>query len=135
MDFAFPDLTKAVKTSAPAAVDHADDPAPTPRRIPLGLLATVTHAVVPKIADSASDVTSSLSSKQAGGEKSGKSQVDYMRHLSSEDTGPSQPLRRDIPLSELKQHSTAGDAWMAIKGKVYDISSYMTVRKQRGRSP
>ncbi len=36
-----------------------------------------------------------------------------------------QPLRQGITLDELRQHSTAADAWIALKGKVYDITAYV----------
>ena len=129
MDFAFPDLSKAAESSRVAAVDEPA-PAPTPR-IPLGLLATVTHAGPPRSTEVSS---SASSSSKVTSEKSGKSQVDFMRLLSSEEgeAGTSQPLRKDIPLSELQQHNTAGDAWICIKGKIYDMSTYMTVGFKAG---
>ena len=132
MDFAFPDLSKAVESSR-AAAGNESAPAPTPR-VPLGLLATVTHAGPPK---STEESSSASSSSKVTSERSGKSQVDFMRLLSSteDETGTSQPLRKDIPLSELQQHNSAGDAWICIKGKIYDMSMYMTVGPREGGRP
>jgi cytochrome b involved in lipid metabolism len=35
-----------------------------------------------------------------------------------------QPLRR-IPISEIRQHDTALDGWISLRGKVYRISPYL----------
>ena len=35
------------------------------------------------------------------------------------------PVPRSIPLSEIAKHCTKDDAWMAINGRVYDVSPYM----------
>ncbi len=35
-----------------------------------------------------------------------------------------QPLRR-IPMSEIKQHNTVHDGWIALHGKVYNIGPYL----------
>ena len=35
------------------------------------------------------------------------------------------PLRRSIPLSELQEHKSQHDCWIALKGVVYQVSSYL----------
>lgn len=35
-------------------------------------------------------------------------------------------LRKDIPLSEVKQHCTADDAWTVIHNKVYNLTPYLS---------
>lgn len=32
---------------------------------------------------------------------------------------------RKVTIEELKEHSSAGDLWLAIDGKVYDVSDFM----------
>jgi cytochrome b involved in lipid metabolism len=39
-------------------------------------------------------------------------------------------LGADIPMSEVQKHNTAGDCWMAIDGKVYDVTKYIAQHKQ-----
>ncbi|MCA1799434.1 MAG: cytochrome b5 domain-containing protein [Xanthomonadaceae bacterium] len=36
-----------------------------------------------------------------------------------------EPPNRVVTLEELAAHATAGDCWMAIRGKVYDFSAYI----------
>jgi len=33
--------------------------------------------------------------------------------------------KRMIPVEEVKKHTTKGDCWIILKGKVYDVSEYM----------
>ncbi|KXZ49260.1 hypothetical protein GPECTOR_22g853 [Gonium pectorale] len=58
----------------------------------------------------------------------GYSQVDWLR-LSKSGTDlnglDGASLRRDITLDEVKQHRTPEDAWMVLRGKVYNISPYL----------
>jgi len=35
------------------------------------------------------------------------------------------PLYKLIKMSEVQQHNKEGDAWLAIKGQVYDVSKFM----------
>ena len=120
MDFAFPDLSKRMYPS------EAPTSGPATSRLPLTAFSTVTHArsVRQHHEDepSPTDVMHKVTS-----EKAGKSQMDYLRLESGERAGPSQALRHDIPLSELRLHDKAGDAWICLKGKVYDMSSYVNV--------
>ncbi len=37
----------------------------------------------------------------------------------------SQAAQRKIGIDEIKAHSTNGDCWIIIRGKVYDVSKYM----------
>jgi cytochrome b involved in lipid metabolism len=41
------------------------------------------------------------------------------------DIPPTAPQR--IPLSELEKHATEDDCWIAIQGKVYDITRYISL--------
>jgi cytochrome b involved in lipid metabolism len=36
----------------------------------------------------------------------------------------------DIPFSEVQKHATPTDCWMAIDGKVYDVTKYIAQHKQ-----
>lgn len=36
-----------------------------------------------------------------------------------------EPPVRVVTIDELAEHATAGDCWMAIRGKVYDFSAYI----------
>ncbi|EFJ49789.1 hypothetical protein VOLCADRAFT_46640, partial [Volvox carteri f. nagariensis] len=58
----------------------------------------------------------------------GYTQVDWLR-LSKSGTDLNglggKALRRDITLEEVKKHHTADDAWMVLRGKVYNIGPYM----------
>jgi cytochrome b involved in lipid metabolism len=36
----------------------------------------------------------------------------------------------DIPMSEVEKHKAATDCWIAIDGKVYDITKYIAQHKQ-----
>ncbi|MCM8599080.1 MAG: cytochrome b5 domain-containing protein [Candidatus Accumulibacter sp.] len=41
--------------------------------------------------------------------------------------GEATPVRamKRLPLTEVARHSSAGDCWMAIHGKVYDLTAYL----------
>lgn len=50
----------------------------------------------------------------------GRSQLDWVR-----DSARFPYIRpRSIPLRELRAHNTREDAWIAVQGKVFDITSY-----------
>lgn len=51
----------------------------------------------------------------------GRSQLDWVRNSAS----LSRLRPRAIPLSELRQHATRKDAWIAINGKVFDVTPYL----------
>lgn len=58
--------------------------------------------------------------------KPGFSLVGWVKHASSNDnlsgiTGP----RIDVTLDELKKHDQPDDCWMAIRGKVYNVTAYV----------
>lgn len=58
----------------------------------------------------------------------GYSQVDWLRRTKSgEDLNGLQgkALRKDIPMDEVKLHKTEDDAWMVLRGKVYNITPYL----------
>ncbi|KAK9868452.1 hypothetical protein WJX84_008147 [Apatococcus fuscideae] len=58
----------------------------------------------------------------------GYSQVDWMRTKKEHRKMAgldSQPLRKEIPLSEVAQHKTAEDAWTVLNGKVYNMTPYL----------
>ena len=40
-------------------------------------------------------------------------------------SAPAEPQVKKIGLDEVKAHSTKGDCWIIIRGKVYDVSEYM----------
>ena len=135
MDFAFPDLSKSsglpVSSSSSGAGGHAAASAAAPQpRLPLTAYSTVTH-VGPSRSNKSAPTTAAEGTK-ASSDKAGQSQVEYLRLISSEGAEPSQPLRRDIPLSELQSHGTARDAWICLKGKIYDVTTYLQVSAQRG---
>mmetsp|Transcript_25484 Transcript_25484/g.75332 ORF Transcript_25484/g.75332 Transcript_25484/m.75332 type:complete len:147 (-) Transcript_25484:497-937(-) len=57
------------------------------------------------------------------------SQVDYMRMMSGGGggaAGSERPQGRGISRDELRAHRSPGDAWIALKGKVYDVTSYLS---------
>lgn len=134
MDFAFPDLTKSGLASSGEIVGQSAASGPSASlkqpRLPLTAFSTVTHAG-PSSSNKPAPTTAAEGIK-ASSDKAGQSQVEYLRLISSEGAGPSQPLRRDIPLSELHLHGTAGDAWICLKGKVYDVTTYLQASGQRG---
>eukprot|EP00955_Chlamydomonas_euryale_P051232 354819-Chlamydomonas_euryale.AAC.2 len=56
-------------------------------------------------------------------------QVDYMRMMSGGGggaAGSERPQGRGISRDELRAHRSPGDAWIALKGKVYDVTSYLS---------
>ncbi|KAJ8906590.1 hypothetical protein NDN08_003083 [Rhodosorus marinus] len=53
--------------------------------------------------------------------KPGFSQLDWLRKKSTKIP----PRPRNILLEELREHSSVGNAWTAVRGKVYDISHYL----------
>ncbi|CAG7729695.1 unnamed protein product [Allacma fusca] len=53
----------------------------------------------------------------------GHSMANWMMKIKSEPKKP--PSNRVIPLDELKQHNTREDCWMAIRGKVFDVTDYI----------
>ena len=135
MDFAFPDLSKSAGLSSSSRAGEnvgqaaASATAPQPR-LPLTAYSTVTHAGPSR--SNKSLPTTAAEGTKASSDKAGQSQIDYLRLISSEGAEPSQPLRRDIPLSELQSHGTARDAWICLKGKVYDVTTYLQVSSRRG---
>ena len=40
-------------------------------------------------------------------------------------TYPGAPIRKDITISEVKQHSKSYDGWIILRGKVYNITPYL----------
>lgn len=52
-------------------------------------------------------------------------QVGYMRMMTSEGASSVCVPPRAVTREELRQHRAAGDAWIALSGKVYDISAYL----------
>ena len=58
--------------------------------------------------------------------KPGHSLMDWIRLGSSGvDLAGTNGRHRPISAEELKQHNTRADAWMAIRGKVYNVTRYM----------
>lgn len=65
--------------------------------------------------------------KGTGFDKGARSQVEYLRSQHGPlgaAPAPSVPLR-PISLQELSQHKAVGDAWIALKGRVYDVTRYV----------
>mmetsp|Transcript_19611 Transcript_19611/g.36052 ORF Transcript_19611/g.36052 Transcript_19611/m.36052 type:complete len:239 (+) Transcript_19611:4044-4760(+) len=86
----------------------------------------VTHEgdLVPKsLGSNTLEVPKTLGRKVAG--QDGKSQREFI-HLNEHNRNP---LARDGPAGmtkeEVAQHNKAGDVWIVIKGKVYDITQYV----------
>jgi cytochrome b involved in lipid metabolism len=49
--------------------------------------------------------------------------MEWMRVHATE--SPPGPLRDDITAEELARHSTPEDMWMALRGKVYNVTPYL----------
>ncbi|GAX78438.1 hypothetical protein CEUSTIGMA_g5879.t1 [Chlamydomonas eustigma] len=101
-------------------------------RLPLTAFSTVMHAS-PKPSSSCYSDTDAISNTESGNrvvpvrkpsERAGQSQLQYLRSLNDELEAPTS-LRKDITLEELKNHNTATNAWIALKGKVYDVTGYL----------
>ncbi|GLC35612.1 hypothetical protein PLESTB_000188000 [Pleodorina starrii] len=103
-------------------------PSEAPKKLPLTAFSTVTD----RSGDSADKPTPSvpLYEKPARSKvplEKGYTQVDWLR-LSKSGTDlnglDGRPLRRDITLAEVAGHASPDDAWMALRGKVYNIGPY-----------
>ena len=127
MEFSFPDLVNRTDKlpTASTSTEQKDSGSVATPRVPLTAFSTVTHAVSSKPKDEISSTSSDV--HKVTSEKAGASQMDYLRLETKEDAGTSQGLRNGIPLSELRMHDKPGDAWISLKGKVYDMSSYLQV--------
>eukprot|EP00884_Botryococcus_braunii_P003020 jgi/Botrbrau1/12719/Bobra.67_1s0082.1 len=56
----------------------------------------------------------------------GFSQVEWLRMSQTTDlAGQGGKLRRDITLEEVQKHKTEHDAWIILRGKVYNIGPYL----------
>ena len=51
----------------------------------------------------------------------GRSQLDWIRNSAN----LPYPPRRTITLTELSKHNSRNDAWLAISGKVFDVTPYV----------
>ncbi|GIL51102.1 hypothetical protein Vafri_7194 [Volvox africanus] len=106
-----------------------NQPSEAPEKIPLTAFSTVTD----RSGSSAEKTTPPvpLFEKPARSKvplEKGYTQVDWLR-LSKSGTDLNglngKNLRRDITLEEVQKHHTADDAWMVLRGKVYNIGPYM----------
>jgi cytochrome-b5 reductase len=55
--------------------------------------------------------------------------MDWMRRMlttSAEVSAPAAPLRDDITLEEVAQHNTKEDLWMILRGRVYNVTPYLS---------
>ncbi|GFR47511.1 hypothetical protein Agub_g9143 [Astrephomene gubernaculifera] len=104
-------------------------PSEPPKKMPLTAFSTVTDRSGPQSSTPAAPVP--LYEKPARSKvplEKGYTQVDWLRLAKSgaDLTGrDGQPLRRDISLAEVRQHASAEDAWMVLRGKVYNIGPYL----------
>uniref|UniRef100_A0A7S2NR37 Cytochrome b5 heme-binding domain-containing protein n=1 Tax=Cyanoptyche gloeocystis TaxID=77922 RepID=A0A7S2NR37_9EUKA len=56
----------------------------------------------------------------------GRTQIDWMRVTQSNpDVAGNKGQIRKISMDEVKQHNKAEDAWMVLKGKVYNVTPYL----------
>ncbi|KAG2500659.1 hypothetical protein HYH03_001425 [Edaphochlamys debaryana] len=103
-------------------------PQEDPKKIPLTAFSTVTDRSGPSLAPQvAVPITDKPARSKIPLEK-GYTQVDWLK-LSKSGTDLNglggQALRKDISLAEVAQHKTADDAWMVLRGKVYNVTPYL----------
>lgn len=55
----------------------------------------------------------------------GVSQMAWMRKAREEKPNVGRSCTRDITTAELQAHNKEGDAWMAVRGRVYDVTPYL----------
>lgn len=55
----------------------------------------------------------------------GVSQMAWMRKAREQELVVGRSRTREITSEELQSHNSEGDAWMAVRGKVYDVTPYL----------
>jgi cytochrome b involved in lipid metabolism len=102
----------------------------TKRGLPLALILAIT-AIVILAAFAIFQLTGSLKTKNASTETTSPISVSQTP-LNESQPAVESATSKTITLSELSQHTTKEDCWLAIEGKVYDVTGFIASGKHPG---